>query len=82
MTAWTNYVKQYAKGKGITYKNALKDPACASSSYKSGKDKPSAPTEPAKEDNIQMKKPKKRGHPKIYTTPEEAKKAKSAKTME
>ena len=34
MTAWTNYVKQYAKDKGITYKNALKDPACASS-YKS-----------------------------------------------
>ena len=27
MTAWTNYVKQYAKDKGITYKNALKDPA-------------------------------------------------------
>ncbi len=34
MTAWTNYVKQYAKDKGITYKNALNDPACASS-YKS-----------------------------------------------
>ncbi len=67
MTAWTNYVKQYAKDKGITYKNALKDPACASS-YKSGKDKP-APAEPAKEDNIQMKieeKPKKRGRPKKY----------------
>lgn len=81
MTAWTNYVKQYAKDKGITYKNALKDPACASS-YKSGKDKPA---EPAKEDNIQMKieeKPKKRGRPKKYATPEEAKKAKSAKTME
>ena len=76
MTAWTNYVKQYAKDKGITYKNALKDPACASS-YKSGKDKPA---EPAKEDNIQMKieeKPKKRGRPKKYATPEEAKKAKS-----
>ncbi len=68
MTAWTNYVKQYAKDKGITYKNALKDPACASS-YKSGKDKPA---EPAKEDNIQMKieeKPKKRGRPKKYATP-------------
>ncbi len=35
-----------AKDKGITYKNALKDPACASS-YKLGKDKLSAPTEPA-----------------------------------
>ena len=77
MTAWTNYVKQYAKDKGITYKNALKDPACASS-YKSGKVKPSVLTEPAKEDNIQMKieeKPK-RGRPKKYTTAEEAKKAK------
>ena len=84
MTAWTNYVKQYAKDKGITYKNALQDPACASS-YKSGREKPSAPTQPAKEDHIQIKieeKPKKRGRPKKYTTLEEAKKAKSAKTME
>ena len=84
MTAWTNYVKQYAKDKGITYKNALQDPACASS-YRSGREKPSAPTTPAKEENIQIKieeKPKKRGRPKKYPTLEEAKKAKSAKTME
>ena len=70
MTAWTNYVKQYAKDKSITYKNALQDPACASS-YRSGRDKPSAPTEPAKEENIQIKieeKPKKRGRQKIYDT--------------
>ena len=84
MTAWTNYVKQYAKDKGIiTYKNALQDHACASS-YKSSKDKSSAPTEPVKEENIQMKieeKPKKRGRPKKYPTLEEAKKAKSAKTI-
>jgi hypothetical protein len=83
MTAWTNYVKQYAKDKGITYKNALKDPACASS-YKSGKDKPSVPAEPTKEDNIQMtiKEKPKRGRPRKYYTQEEAKKAKSTKTME
>ena len=77
MTAWTNYVKQYAKNKGITYKNALKDSTYASS-YKSGKDKPA---EPVKEDNVQIKieeKPKKRGRPKKYATPEESKKAKSA----
>jgi hypothetical protein len=52
MTAWTTYVKQYVKDKDITNKDALKDPASASS-YKSGKDKPSAPTESVNEENIQ-----------------------------
>jgi len=36
MTKWTDFVKEYAKEKGITYKNALSDPNC-SSTYKQTK---------------------------------------------
>lgn len=68
---WIEHIKEFAKSNNMSYKDALKDPKCKSS-YHSGKGI-------MVEEGIN-KNP--RGRPKKYTTPEEAKIAKSVKTME
>ena len=35
MSNWINHVKEYATSKGISYKEALKDPNCKSSYHSS-----------------------------------------------
>jgi uncharacterized protein YktA (UPF0223 family) len=77
-SSWTNHVKAYAKDKGITYKSALQDPQC-SASYKANKAMTSATTE---EKQHEGNKPKRRGRPRKYHTVEEAKVAKTSKTIE
>jgi len=83
---WIEHVKDFAKSKGMTYRDALKCPECKSS-YKSGSGLGGsvvAPVPEAVKDNISMsiKEIAKRGRPKKYATPEEAKKAKIEKTIE
>lgn len=59
---WVEHVKEFAKSKGITYKEAIKNPECKNS-YK-GKNS----------ENISMKIEEtkvKRGRPKKYSSPEE-----------
>ena len=79
---WIEHIKEFAKSNGMTYKDALKDPKCKEA-YKTGKGLGGAIEEP--KNNIEMKieeVKKGRGRPKKYATAEEAKKAKSMKTME
>jgi hypothetical protein len=83
---WIEHVKDFAKSKGMTYRDALKSADCKSA-YKSGSGLGGAvaePPAPEEKENISMeiKEIAKRGRPKKYATPEEAKKAKSMKTME
>ena len=80
---WIEHIKEFAKSNGMSYKDALKDPKCKSSYHEKGKGV--AVEEPKKEENVEMKVEevkKGRGRPKKYATEEEAKKAKSVKTME
>lgn len=81
---WIEHVKDFAKSKGMSYKDALKSADCKSA-YKSGAGLGGSVAEaPEAKENISMeiKEIAKRGRPKKYATPEEAKKAKSMKTME
>jgi len=88
MTAWTDHIKAFAKSKGISYKDALKNPE-SSATYKASKggEIKTAVIVPKPQQNIEMvieelPAKKGRGRPKKYTTDDEAKKAKTAKTME
>jgi hypothetical protein len=79
---WIEHVKDFAKSKGMTYRDALKSADCKSA-YKSGSGGAVAEAPEAKENiSMEIKEIAKRGRPKKYATPEEAKKAKSMKTME
>ena len=84
-SAWINHAKEFAKSKGMSYMNALKSAECKAS-YKEGKGgeiKPAVMPNPNIEMVLEELPAKKgRGRPKKYSSPEEAKKAKSAKTME
>lgn len=82
-SAWVEHIKEFAKRKGMSYKDALKDPECKSS-YHEGKTKGKGMEAPAEKENISMEiaEKKSRGRPKKYATEEERKKAKSSKTIE
>jgi len=87
MTNWTNFVKQFAKDHNCKYSEALKNPACSAEYKKQDKFVPvqdlAGNFVPVPKENITMeiKEIKKRGRPKKYSTAEEARKAKIAKTI-
>jgi hypothetical protein len=92
-TAWTEHIKDFAAKRGVSYGAALKMPECKAA-YHEGKGKglvePVVVEEkkkrgrPKTKDNIQLtiKEKTARGRPKKYATEEEAKAAKSAKSIE
>lgn len=90
--AWTNFVREWAKDKGITYMVAIKDPA-VSTAYKEQK---KTTRKSAKEDNFDKLKAdavalaeaidpppvkRKAGRPSKYASEEERKEAKRLKTL-